>query len=132
MRIWFFFKNIFFISKSSLSRSKKSKSDVSKIKPPFKKNSWTSKNLSANRSIFSLVFDHVIRVIVPKLVLNDWHKVFPMCDAIFFEIFQSTHFISKKFFEKKNQILKSYFEVRQYIIQYSERIRDEITKDKPL
>ena len=36
MRICFFL-NIFFIWKSSLSRSKKSKSDVSKIKPPFKK-----------------------------------------------------------------------------------------------
>ena len=54
-----------------------------------------------------LVFDHVIRVMVQKLDLNDRNKVYPVYDAIFpdsatYAFYFKDKFSAKLFFDLKN------------------------------
>ena len=63
-----------------------------KLIPDFKKIPEAPKMDQKSLSYF-LNLDHVIRVTVPELILNDGQKVSP---AIFFQILQPTHFWKKK------------------------------------
>ena len=47
-----------------------------------------------------LVFDHVIRVMVQKLDLNDRNKVYPVYDAIFPDSATYAFYFKNKFFSK--------------------------------
>ena len=67
MQFWFCSKNFLFIWKSSLSRSQRSESEVSKFNPRFKKNSWRSKNGPKIARLFLCFVYHLMKVMVPKL-----------------------------------------------------------------